>query len=800
MIRRPALAILAAVPSLALTAGLVAAQQGAAPQTEAELKAHLQSVEARLSDESIDLGVRERLALEMASTLDRAASAASTAEIRRSHWTEAAKVLDRFSERHPSHPEARAFEVQSSVYLWARARDRMRAARLNPADAADREAAVADLKTCAERLRAVYRASLGEDDLLSQNARFRLAQALADLAETDRSAPDAEKIAWNTEALAALEKPLAEPSLQGFGRLLKATLLSRLGRAPEALAELDGALATKPSPPEGEQVEVRAGVLSAKGEFAAALKAIDGSTLDPVEKSLRRAEVRLSECAAHAGGREREAAETGLFAELTTLRASGRADARSVLAAAAARLPEPAKGQAPVAWDLLADGAAALGDAARAGRLEQRAAEQAASAGEATRAVEFRLRAGAFYFQAEKYAEADPLLTALANDPAAGPARARAGLLRALGRGRALAVGLPGFSEAGYLAALKSQIETFPKDPSASEARWLLGKLRLAESDRDGAVALWEAIPHGSRRWAESRGAIAEVLQRDLDHQRLNNDRGPVERRVADARAFLARSLSQAQGDLERNDIQLAAARLELTPRVGRTDEARRALEQVLKSVSRADQHDEARRLMIVALAAQNRWVDAEQAARQELSFSEIPALLPTVRLLDRLAAESETDLRSRRIGYLVRILLSPSSEKPDSVPAGLRPEVRLRYARALLFNGDDAGARRALATDFAPSGELHDAMLRDLAETYIRLEAYAMAVEVQRLRSKTTQTGSIPWFDARYGLALAYYRAGKPKDALHLIDATAILHPDLGGGDLRDRFLRLRQRIQPDE
>ena len=57
-----------------------------------------------------------------------------------------------------------------------------------------------------------------------------------------------------------------------------------------------------------------------------------------------------------------------------------------------------------------------------------------------------------------------------------------------------------------------------------------------------------------------------------------------------------------------------------------------------------------------------------------------------------------------------------------------------------------------------------------------------------------------LPWFEARYGLALAYYRSQRAREAAKLIDATAILHPDLGGGELRDKFLRLRQRIGPDQ
>ena len=53
-----------------------------------------------------------------------------------------------------------------------------------------------------------------------------------------------------------------------------------------------------------------------------------------------------------------------------------------------------------------------------------------------------------------------------------------------------------------------------------------------------------------------------------------------------------------------------------------------------------------------------------------------------------------------------------------------------------------------------------------------------------------------MPWFDARYALALAYFHTGQYKEAAQLIDATAILHPELGGGELHEKFIRLRQRL----
>src|SRR5262249_3083999 len=151
----------------------------------------------------------------------------------------------------------------------------------------------------------------------------------------------------------------------------------------------------------------------------------------------------------------------------------------------------------------------------------------------------------------------------------------------ALARGRALALGRPGASQAAYESALRDQVRQFPDDPSASEARWLLGKLRLAESDRDAALALWAAIPHGSPGWLESRVEIAALRQHDLDTQRLNNDREAVNRRLAEARSFLAKSLDQAEGDIEANEILLASSRLELTPGAGRPETAQRLWDRV---------------------------------------------------------------------------------------------------------------------------------------------------------------------------------------------------------------------------
>jgi hypothetical protein len=119
-----------------------------------------------------------------------------------------------------------------------------------------------------------------------------------------------------------------------------------------------------------------------------------------------------------------------------------------------------------------------------------------------------------------------------------------------------------------------------------------------------------------------------------------------------------------------------------------------------------------------------------------------------------------------------------------------------MRWTRALLFAGDDRDARRSLSNWRGIPPTSSDRMLRDLGDTYNRLEMYTMDIDVQRLRMKNNPAGSTLWFDARYTLAVAYFRAGKLREAAQLIDSTEILHPDLGGGALREKFIHLRQRL----
>ena len=123
------------------------------------------------------------------------------------------------------------------------------------------------------------RGNSGSGDLFAQNVRFRLAESLADRAELEPE--DAEsRPARKREALEALEPVPSEPSLQGFARLLRGELLTRLGQADQALPEVDAAAKAMPPPPARDVLEARIAALIGLGRFDDAPKAVASS---PVE-------------------------------------------------------------------------------------------------------------------------------------------------------------------------------------------------------------------------------------------------------------------------------------------------------------------------------------------------------------------------------------------------------------------------------------------------------------------------------------------------------------------------------------
>ena len=786
--------------AMALALPLIAvAQTAPKPLSDGELKSYISSLQARIDDPTVEVVIRERLALDLASTLDRAAQAAEDTETRRSLWNDAVETLDRFREAHREQTLSRSFEVQAAVYLWARARMEMSVFQSNPAAKDAKTRAISDLELSISRLKGVSKGDGPSEDIVSKNARFRLAQALTDLADLTGDDPKLREDRYK-EALAALLPPINEPSLVSFNMLLKASLLTKLKRQGEAGAVLDEVAKLKSPAPPLPLLEGKIEWLSADQKFDEAAKLIDGTKgIDDWLKASLKSKVLLNHwLILKVDDARRSAIETQLFEELALLKKAKRPAFRSVVLDVFKTIKEPDPKQDGRAWDMLADGAVASRELASAGDLERKGAVRAQEQGKKDVVNELRLKSGAYFYQAGRQADVETSVGPILADKDAGPDRVKASLLIALALGRAASDAGRTSIKSQYAAALKNHLGLFPSDPSVPEVQWLLGKFKVENGDRAGATKLWTSITHGQSRWLESQIELSRLRRLDLEQQRLNGDRVAIDRLFKNALEFLEGCLKQAKGEAETIPLRIEIARLELTPSIGTPSEAQKQLDTVLRSVATESQRTEARWLRLVALAQLSRFVEAEQFVRREVKDVDPFLLFEPIRLLDRTAAESESDLRSRRIGFLMSILLDRARTFQDIYNPEQLGEISLRYARALAFTGSEAAAKRALAVGRPLPRPANPDLLRDLAELYASLDTYAMAEDVQRLRTKQLTPGSIPWFDATYGLALSYYHQGKGKEALHLIDATSILHPELGGSELKTKFIRLRQRLEP--
>jgi tetratricopeptide (TPR) repeat protein len=772
---------------------------GQEPPGDDELSRHLTTIRAQIENSTIDLDRREELALEMAATLDRAAQRSPDAVVRRGRWSDAIDLLDGFLKENPDPPRERQLRFQAGVLRWAQARSWIEAILVDPANPEPRRQAIAALDNAIDRFRAV--SGNGNNPTLADNYRFRMAEALADRADLEPPGTAA-RLAGESEALGLLGDPPAEVGLAGYWHLLKADLLRRSGKAAEAEKAVAAAVKSVPAPPAREVVEVNIPLLISLKRYGDALKSASESRLDRPVTLLWTVRARLAQLRDRPVGHDRLAVESDLFRAINELRGGTSLERKQALFELGRAEIIPDAKQPPEVWDALADAYGMAGDPARAGAEMVRAADRAAALGQVVAAANYRLRGGGFLFQAGEYLAADKVLSLAAADLAAGPQRARAGMLRCLALGRAVAAGMPGATSLAYAAALDQQIRDFPAEPATNEARWLLGQIALdaGDTNRARAEALWSMIAADSPRWLDSRLAMAALDRDEIERRQINPDRHQLIELFERADRFLELSIRQARSDESRADLVLARARLNLTPHVGAPETARDLCDRLGRDPGTPPAVYRSRLYRLVAMVEIGRYVEAEREAQTHAAWrlpAEQATLFDAVRLLDQCAAGAESDLRQRRFGLVLKLIVEPLVLDPDEgMSQDQQNELAMRFTRALLFTGADRDARRSVAAWRGGPQSTNDRLLRDLGDTYNRLEAYTVDIDVQRLRLKNNPSGSIAWLDARYALALAYFHTGHLKEAAQLIDSTSILHPELGGNRLREKFVHLRQRL----
>lgn len=778
------------------------ADRPAAPPDDREVEVLVESVRRRFDDPKIEAADRARLTLDAAEALDEAARLEPTAARRADRWRRAVDLLDSFLEANPGNPLGAAVALEAAIARWSEGRTWSALVDRSPDDAAARTAAVEALDDAVVRLRQLWSMTreVGTGDPLAQAVRYHFALSLADRADLEDDPGRA--LDARQQALGRLRVEPTDPELAGRAELLKARVLIALDELEDADEALKDA-AEKPGPTEAERLDVRLALRLARRQFEEALAEVEASGLDQAEKDLRAVRVRARQWINLFPGEKRAAAEADAFDRVRRLREEGAPQASAALAALAATLIEPDAQDDPGRWELLAEGHYARGDYRRAAALNAGGADRAEALGDPERAWLMRYRSAAIRYRA---GDLDAAATALgpvadaARDPK-GPApadqRTDASLLQALVLGRLAAGGDPR-ARSAYEAALKAHVAAFPDDPTAGEARWTLGRLAAADGRAEEARESWSSVPPDHPRWIDAHLAIldeqAGVIHAEIESGATDDARSRLQAAETDVAAFL----DEAPGPEARNAIELAGAELDLTPGLGDPAAAREALDRLLRSVVDADRRDRVRRLRILAMAATGDTADADREARQELERSAPVDLVDLAARIDRVATAMPTGPDRRQVAAVVRTIAERLLARPDTLDPILTARARVLRIRGQLDAGDLDGARASAEqwrAELDPSALPPD-LVGPLADVLERLGLYAGAADAYRVLVRRRPPGTLPWFEARYGLAVAYYRTDRAAEARRLIDGTIALHPELGGGELKEKFLRLRRRL----
>ncbi len=353
-----------------------------------------------------------------------------------------------------------------------------------------------------------------------------------------------------------------------------------------------------------------------------------------------------------------------------------------------------------------------------------------------------------------------------------------------------------------YAALLEEHLKLWPGGPTADGVGWRLGSLREARREWPAAVAAYAGIGPGYPDYPKVVEAIAACYLAWLAEEKAAGRPtgelagaaaawfdsvllGP-ERRLPERWSPAARSAAEGAAAVRMHyAADYAGAEAILTAALGGANDAP------------AEWTARIRGLLVFALAAQGRRAEATKAIEQ-IAQGPPEALLATLDGLSQLAASAQPAVRAELGALETRVVEQLQPRRKDLDPAGQRLFDRL-HARALAHagrSGDAARLYRRLAELNPRDGDLQEEYATWLsAQDDAALQAAALAAWREMIAKSPPE--SARWFRAKYGAALMHYRLGNPQQAEKIVRPLVILYPDLGGPDLKPKFLDLLQQCR---
>lgn len=774
----------------------------------------------QLARPNLEPAEEARFTIELADTLASRAQQAASASQRSKLWEEAARHIGQLLTRTPDHPQAAVLRFQLGVYELAQAQILAQQVSIAPSDqnlqTETRKrfaaAAVALRAVDDEVMRSLNRSPSKDSDasarqsrqlrLLSENARFRLAQALTLAAQTyPRQLPAFRETAQQAKTqLDALTQRYHPSEIVIESYLYKADVLRMLGEFTEAEKLLREIEQRQPAARYLDRaLVIRSQVLLDRKNGAAARALIEDSRKllqAPIpDLELLYVHATLEVAQAKLQARDPLAARELVSHALAAIDEIGKQHGAYWMARCEILLGELASAKSlvddPRVLARVAEGQVRRADLTGAIATLDHAREMAAERNELDAAMDLGIRAAVVVQQSGDLARASERFAQLAitysNRRRAGEAQFLA--IYCVGRSYA-ASPAPALRDE-YDRLLSRFVQLYASDANVPEARWLLAALRITQRRWTDAIELLDAVPTTHGRHKSAQHEIARCYEEWLRDLSLREQPMQV---VADAALRFAQSTA-SRPDLRApsgGDVALALrlVRILLHPAINRPREADSLLRAVQSSAASPPERSEHRRLRVSTLVSVGKFADARQLIEQELG-AEPAELLAIVRLLDADAARS-SETRRAEIGRLQTLAAERLAKLADRLTGDQKVEAALSLALAHVNAGESVRAQE-LFDQLRKQLPNNPRVLKAQAENLLRLGRYSQARELwSELASRVTQN-SPDYFHAKYNLALACLRSGDAAQAKKIIGVLEVLHPELGGPEQKARFDQLK-------
>jgi tetratricopeptide (TPR) repeat protein len=327
--------------------------------------------------------------------------------------------------------------------------------------------------------------------------------------------------------------------------------------------------------------------------------------------------------------------------------------------------------------------------------------------------------------------------------------------------------------------------------------RWIEGEQLVAQGKREEAIQAWSAIPPGHARWLAASLSMMRLDLEVLDNLILVADNRGFATRWDASRRRLERARDQASELAEKLTLELAIARVDLTPGSDRADAARQAVLRLQPKLTRDSQRQWAECILILADALLGRSLDLESRLRERDLKMDDSLVLDMCRVLDTQASIIDTEGIRKQLGGTMARLAESLPAISKEIGQDDNGELELRKIRGLIYAGQPSLAESRMDAWLKAHPDISPSLLFAVSDALLRLNATAKAISYLRIWLSQEPEGGTPWFLGRLELAKALYREGRDKEAARLIDATLVLYPEAGGIGLKRKFDALRRSIK---